>query len=268
MLKKTKYLLRLWKKVEYQILLWLVTLWHVVRVPFFPDRTRRKRLHLAYMCLNNPLPVVTLETIIGQSLDDTETITLKAIEHRHANCSIFELVVLGAISRMLKPKRCFEIGTYDGRSSIAIAANVPDECKVYTLNLEPDYLENHPEFASVFDVQLSAEVQSGERWKGIAEERKIYQLFGNSIEFDFSPYFPSQFVFIDGAHDKHTVLSDSRNALKMVDRAFGAIVWHDATVLGVRGVLTELVGEKYPIYVVQGTDIGVLMFVDGNPVEW
>ena len=51
---------------------------------------------------------------------------LKPVEMQMHNTSLYELATLATITAYLKPKRVVEIGTYDGRSTLAIAANAPD----------------------------------------------------------------------------------------------------------------------------------------------
>jgi len=58
-------------------------------------------------------------------------------------------------------------------------------------------------------------------------EPRIEQLFGNSLEFDFSPYERSiDFVFVDAAHDYPHGFADSRTALRLVSPG-GVVLWHD-----------------------------------------
>ena len=78
----------------------------------------------------------------------------------------------------------------------------------------------------IIDVSIS-ESLTGIDFKGKDVEKKIEQLLGNSLNFDFSPYFGKMdIVFIDGAHHYEAVKSDTANALKMV-RPGGFIIWHD-----------------------------------------
>ena len=64
-------------------------------------------------------------------------------------------------------------------------------------------------------------------YRGKDIEHKIFQLYGDSLRFDFSPYFNKiDLVFIEGAQDYQAVKFDTLNALKMC-RPGGFIVWHD-----------------------------------------
>ena len=88
--------------------------------------------------------------------------------------SLFEVFCLGAITRKFKPAIALEIGTYDGRSTMALARNMTG--KVFTVNLGPDYMDLHPELGHLVDVQLSRKVASGERTLA-PETQRIVQIF-------------------------------------------------------------------------------------------
>lgn len=239
----------------------------VVQVAGYPlvaySRTRRQKFRFAAEAFKHHLPIVSLSKIIDTKLVDEDKISLQAVpEHTH-NCSIFELFTLAALARAVKPSLCLEIGTYDGRSALAIASNCNSQTRVVTMNLPPNYLKEHPDKSEVVDVQLSAKVKSGERWVGRQESQQIEQIFANSLEFDFGSIGHPQFIFIDGAHDQHTVESDSENALRVIDRQKGVIVWHDARDYGVRPVLKRLYGQGHPLCIVEHTNIAVILFENG-----
>jgi predicted O-methyltransferase YrrM len=231
------------------------------------SRVRRRAFRLAREDLRHHIPIAPLAKIVNASLTDDDEITLRAVPERVHNCTIFELFTLAALTRTVSPSLCLEIGTYDGRSALAIAANCGPQTKVITLNLPPDYVKDHPEKSGVVDVQLSVKVQSGERWVGREGAGKIEQIFANSLEFDFTAVGEPQFVFIDGAHDRSTANSDTENALQIIDRKNGLVVWHDARDYGVRPVLRELHRRNYPVCIVEHTNMAVLRFRGGHPIS-
>ena len=252
-------------RIGYQLRLWLSSLRHILNLPRFLNRDNRHKLFLAHEILGARLPMVALEEIVGE-LPDSAAIELQALPYRVANCSLAELFALAVVTRVIAPRCAVEIGTFDGRSTLAIAANVPANAIVHTLNLPAGYAAAHPEQRGSVDVQLSAAVASGHRWVGNPLAARIRQHFGNSRHFDFAPLFPAQLIFIDGAHDEQTVLSDSRNALAGIDRANGAILWDDAGHYGLPAVLTRLRGEGLPIRLIAGTDLAMLRFRGGAAV--
>jgi predicted O-methyltransferase YrrM len=177
------------------------------------------------------------------------------------NCTALELYTLAVITKVISPQRALEIGTFDGRSTLAIAMN--SEGSVYTLNLPP----TEDPHGSV-DAQLSTKVTSGARFLEHSACDRIEQLWGDSRDFDFAPYRGVQLIFIDGAHDAPTVHQDTATALKLIDRDNGAIVWHDALSYGVGEVLPEWVADGYPIHVIRGTEIALLRWSNGEPTTF
>lgn len=160
---------------------------------------------------------------------------------RPGNVSLLELVVLNTLVKLAKTKTIFEIGTFDGRTTLNLAANTDDTAKVYTLDLPRE------EFNRVKDNPKSDRRfigKAGEHLKfyNTPEAKKIIELKGDSLKFDFSPYYGlMDFVFIDGGHTYDFVSNDTTNALKMISRD-GIIAWHDYknTSYGVTKTLNDL----------------------------
>src|SRR4051812_10851892 len=46
-----------------------------------------------------------------------------------------DLVTVGAICRVLRPRRVFEIGTYTGSTTLLMAMNTPADTELFTLDL-------------------------------------------------------------------------------------------------------------------------------------
>jgi hypothetical protein len=252
------------KRVLGQLFRWGTVAAQVVAYPLMArSKARRQNFRFAAEALRHHLPMVSLSKVINSKLLDEDRISLQAVpEHMH-NCSIFELFTLAALARAMNPSLCLEIGTYDGRSALAIASNCNPKARVVTMNLPPNYLMEHPDEGEVADVQLSAKVKSGERWTGRQESNQIAQIFANSLEFDFASLGQPQFIFIDGAHDQRSVESDTEKALRIIDRQKGIIIWHDARDYGVRPVLRRLRRRGYPLFIIEHTNIAVILFEGG-----
>lgn len=144
------------------------------------------------------------------------------------NVTLLELTVLDSLVAARGPKRVFEIGTFDGRTTLNLAANAPPGAVVHTLDLPPAMepaLPVHSDDKAF--MQRSQDGARGRRFQGVPEQAKIVQLEGDSASFDFSPYARMMdFVFVDGSHSYDYVRSDSLTALDL--GAHGAmIVWHD-----------------------------------------
>ena len=182
------------------------------------------------------LPVVSVAEVMPEV-----AIRLREPMIADGNVSLLELVILDSLVAARQPRRIFEIGTFDGRTSLNFAANAP-HATVHTLDLpasvEPA-LPVHADDRSF--IRRSQGGARGRRFLGTAEEARITQLYGDSARFDYAPFQGSvEFVFVDGSHSYEYVLADSRSALAMA--APGSLIaWHDYTEwAGVTRALNEL----------------------------
>jgi predicted O-methyltransferase YrrM len=167
-----------------------------------------------------------------------------------------ELMLLCRIVRYRNPSVIFEIGTYLGGTTLQLTAN--SQALVYTLDLPP---RDHPDYMKpeIDDPELDVYPdQPGIRFIETSYKSRIHQLFGDSVSFDFRPYWGKMdLVFVDGSHHPEFVLSDSRNALKMISSK-GIVVWHDyaSYAPGVVEVL-ENIAKTIPLKHIAGTSLVV-----------
>ena len=145
-------------KAAYPLATWLTTI-ALVSIPPI-SRHRRRIIFGAFSSLRRKLPVVSIDKILA-GIPDSEEVRLGVLETRAHNMSLFEVLCLAAITRKFAPSVALEIGTYDGRSTMALARNMTG--RVYTVNLGPDYKDLHPDQGHRVDIQLSRKVRSGER---------------------------------------------------------------------------------------------------------
>jgi predicted O-methyltransferase YrrM len=169
------------------------------------------------------LPVVDVETVIGE-----HPLRLRAPVAVDGNVTLLELVVLASLVAARRPLQVFEIGTFDGRTTINLAANAPEGAVVHTLDLPPTgspALGVHEDDLQFID--RARRGARGGRIRGTPEAARIRQLESDSATFDYSPYAASMdFVFVDGSHAYEYVVADSRSAISMA--APGALIaWHD-----------------------------------------
>jgi predicted O-methyltransferase YrrM len=145
-----------------------------------------------------------------------------------ANIKFEELFVLVELLQIRQPTACFEIGTFDGRTTLNMAANTPEGAVIYTLDLPREQVENTKFSLDPYERFAVMKETSGARYRDTKWERKIQQLYGDSATFDYTPYQGEiDFVFIDGSHTYEYVLSDSRNAIALLRNGKGTILWHD-----------------------------------------
>jgi len=169
---------------------------------------------------------------------------------------------LATLVKELAPQSIFEIGTYNGFTTLHLAVNSPPSCRIFTLDLPPDYDAQKAGTDSYDDllvIELSQKSINQRFYKKHPLEGKITELYGDSATFDFSSYYGKMdIVFIDGNHSWRYVKSDTENAFKMLSDQ-GIIVWHDFDYIIHQDVFFYLnaLSKKYPIYYVPHTRFAI-----------
>jgi hypothetical protein len=170
------------------------------------------------------IPKINPSTIIPECLP----VDIRSPETRDGNVTLFELLIMAKLVRVRQPKTIFEIGTYDGRTTLNLAANASPDAKILTLDL-PKNLRSATALKLVKSEEryINKEV-CGERFERTDQEGKITQLYGDSATFDFTSYANSMdVVFIDGSHSSAYVRNDSLKAVPLLRDGHGIILWHD-----------------------------------------
>jgi len=195
-----------------------------------------------YQPVKTLIPQVKLSDIIPP---DTE-IEIHEPLGVDGSVSLAELAAICSLIQHHRPDRLMEIGTLDGRTTLNMAANSAPSAQVYTLDLPGQ--------------------PSGACFLGKALSAKITQLHGDSTTFDFSPFYNSlDFVFIDANHACDYVLSDSRQAIRLLRDGWGVIVWHDYDTWDWEGTThalnhlystdkEDIIGNKNFVYTVYSCD--------------
>lgn len=145
------------------------------------------------------------------------------------NVNLAETAVLNALCRTFRPRRIFEIGTFDGRTTLNLALN--SEADIHTLDLPAEELDASDVTGA--DIKYVNKPISGARFrtgpnKDLPCVKRITQHLGDSAKFDFSPWHGRvDLIFVDGAHTHDFVMNDSEAAFRMLAPEGGVIVWHD-----------------------------------------
>ena len=164
-----------------------------------------------------------------------------------------EAQVLAAVAAHLRPKTVFEMGTYTGFSTLHLIENTPPDTVIYTLDLPQDKAEIvlrndlHEAHRDIKNINLNAR----RNFDAAREGGRVVELFGDTMTFDFSPYYGKiDFVFIDANHSYLYVKSDTENALRMLS-ARGVILWHDYDFIhpGVFKLINEIARDKRIYYI-------------------
>ena len=130
-----------------------------------------------------------------------------------------DMLYLALLARVVSPKTIFEIGTLHGYTALLFALNTPPDTIVYTLDLPPgDSCSPSLPTTVIDDAHIVAHARSTEYlYYTHPAGEKVRQLYGDSAEFDFTPYHEKvDLFFIDGAHSYKYVQSDSLKALSCV----------------------------------------------------
>ncbi len=184
--------------------------------------------HFGYVRIRTKLPVVSLSALTAEEAE----IQIRKPAAGDGNVTLLELLAIVRMVRMHGPRRLMELGTFDGRTTLNLAANSPPEAEVFTLDLPQAGLGSAQLPLAAGDKAYIKKDVSGARYRGTDCEGKIVQLFGDSATFDFASYLQTvDFVFIDASHAYEYVLNDSRVALKLLRQGAGGgkkiILWHD-----------------------------------------
>lgn len=179
----------------------------------------------------------------------------------NGNVRVSELGILSACAADCRNhSNLFEIGTFDGRTTLNLAMSSPRNCVVYTLDLPSD---REPVYAlAPGERHMVDKPKPGSRYEKNRESHpdavnKIHQLLGDSAVFDFSAYAKScSLVFVDGSHSYETVKSDSHAAMEMVEPG-GTVLWHDYGIWeGVTTALDEMAfHDGMSLFNIRGTSL-------------
>jgi predicted O-methyltransferase YrrM len=211
-----------------------------------PFRARHRRMlnelarHFGYREPGAPRPL--LPTVrLGDIVPPDTPVTLRALEQSDGNVTLHELYVIAAITRAVQPTSSFEIGTFDGRTTVNVAANSPRGAVTYTLDLPAQELAAARLPIESHERRFILKPASGALIESEGSGLRTEQLLGDSAAFDFARFEGRMdLVFVDGSHSYEYVLNDSARALSMIgDR--GVVLWHDyGGFAGVTRALNEL----------------------------
>jgi len=157
-----------------------------------------------------------------------ERVELPVALHTSGGTRLDELLVLATATRVLRPKKVFEIGTFLGRTTSVFVMNTPPGAKIVSMDLpvDIDVADATPSYLNS-DVELVKQRQVGALLYECGLEDRYEQIYSDSLVFDPMPHAGSvELGFIDGAHTARYVENDTlKMATMMSDR--GLVFWHD-----------------------------------------
>jgi predicted O-methyltransferase YrrM len=188
--------------------------------------------------------------------DGADTIQLPAHLHDGGGTRLEELVYLAGVTRLLQPRKIFEIGTFKGRTTTVFALNAPD-ADILTLDLPPEYAPDPATYIRS-DAELVRRRNPIEFIDRYGVGGHCRQVLCDSKQFDPRPHEGTvDLVFIDGAHTFSYVKNDTEKAAVMMAPG-GLVFWHDYGGKGqFRGITDYLHGlaRRFPVYRISGTSL-------------
>jgi hypothetical protein len=182
------------------------------------ERLHQRKVSIAHRCTSKlrwlhfvttcKLPRIRLESVLrGASIAGLQ---IPLISDHYETPSLYEQVVVGLLVRVLKPKRCFEIGTSLGLTTNILAMNSDADCQIDTLD-------------------VSSESRIGSAFRGTQGAAKIRQHIASSLNFRFDAYKGQMdLIFVDGSHEVQDVVRDTQHSISMLSSK-GVALWHDVS---------------------------------------
>ncbi|UCC94806.1 MAG: class I SAM-dependent methyltransferase [Candidatus Omnitrophota bacterium] len=145
-----------------------------------------------------------------------------------------EISFLSTIVSEVSARTIFEFGTYNGYANVHHSKKTSPQSTIYTIDLPREDTAQDMKRLSLIQahddmrtVKVARDLGVGTLFAQRQEYPNIIQLFGDTLMYDFSPWFGKiDLCFIDAAHSYQYVKSDSENAFKMLSER-GVLVWHD-----------------------------------------
>jgi len=177
------------------------------------------------------IPAVTATDLFSEPLD----IRLIDVDQRDGNTTLQEQALILAFAKKRHARRVFEFGTFDGKTSANLAANLGAEADILTIDIEPTRCMRLP--IGKKDLKFVQKERVGIKTSGVPN---ILQLYGDTARFDFSPWYGTRdLVFVDACHEYEYVRNDTEIAFRL-SHPRGLIIWHDyGTWAGVTRALND-----------------------------
>src|SRR3954452_2116053 len=173
-----------------------------VRLPLDPAREARFELSRGIRARMLEIPVESSANLLPGAID----IRLAELQSYDGNTTLLEQVIIIGLAKSVDAREVVELGTFDGRTSANLAANLPTDAEVLTIDL-PAAAANAAKFKiSKHDMTMVLKERSGTR---LAASTRVTQLLGDTATFDFSPWSGTcDLVFIDAGHEYDYVKND------------------------------------------------------------
>lgn len=202
------------------------------------DATREIRIEVSKGV--NPrrltVPMVSPSTLSNGPMD-FRLVDLAQID---GNTTLEEQILILALAKRQRARKAFEFGTFDGKTCANFAANMGDQAEIVTIDLPAAQVENARLPIGKNDLAYLYKYKDSERWAKLDGFANVVQLYGDTAQFDFSPWYGTRdMVFVDACHEYEYVRNDTEIALRLL-QSHGLVIWHDyGAWVGVTRALNE-----------------------------
>ena len=216
-------------------------------------------MHAASYWWHGTLPREPIENLAHGAAHTQLAVLNPGARDPGTSVTLFELNCILMLMASASAKKVIEIGTFDGNTTLNIAANLPDDGGVVTIDLP---IDNEVQYALSIDAEKERNVTDrarvGAQFQNHLQSRKIKQVLGDSATLDFATLGgPFDFAFIDGCHAYAYVKSDTEKILRVM-RPGGIVVWHDYAMMeNVSRAVDEFRGKFATLCAVQLTRLAV-----------
>lgn len=197
-------------------------------------------------------------TRLFPGIEATEVTVLRAFDRgSEAALTATEITTLGAITRHRQPQSILEIGTFEGNTTLNLAANAPPDARVTTVDLPPDWNGELAMGVPDFMVNVTARSTVGRQFAGTEYSQGINQVFADSATLDWGELpGPFDLIFIDGCHFYDYVRADTEGALRSV-ASDGVIIWHDYGIIEDVSRAVDEAGKQIDVKAIRGTRLAI-----------
>jgi len=202
------------------------------------------------------LPVETIELpeILGR--DFAEPLFLPLGHVRSGSSPAGDLAAIAALTRKKRPRAIFEIGTFEGLSTVVFVKNAGPNVVMHTLDLPHDHHEISRTSRSFTAHSITEPYKTGHLIDRFAIREQTNTYWGDSAIFDFSSFEGAiDLFFVDGAHTEDYVAGDSCRAFECI-ASDGWVLWHDCFTPQVLKVLKQI-AQSTKVYQIRGTDLAL-----------
>lgn len=219
-------------------------------LPAFEFSTRSREAY-DEMAADDPIPEIRFSQL-SANLSNGQEIWVDLSEPP-PGMSVVELSYFCSLVKARRPRVVVEIGTYRGFTTLHLSRNTPDNSRILTVDLPPEFAEKSASYSDSHLVKGCGTVQ-----RVFGNDPKINQILQDSTTIQWEHFLrtPIDFAFVDASHLYDHVRKDTEGVMKAL-APNGMVVWHDYRTVeirrGVRKYLIELYQSGLPVRRIAGT---------------